>query len=70
MLGNPQITIHTRDGEGDNIEVDTREENEHNIIENEGINRLIHDTFVAKDENALVDDIFGNIHDAPLIGNA
>jgi hypothetical protein len=29
------------------------EENDIDIIENEGINRLIHDTFVSMDENAL-----------------
>ena len=70
MLGNPHDTIHTRDGEGEGIEVDTREENDHNIIENEGINRLINDTFSATDENAVVDEIYENIHDVPLIDKA
>jgi hypothetical protein len=70
MLGIPNATIHSRDGEGDGIEVDTMEENDTDIIENEGINRLIHDTFVSMDENAPVDEIYEYIHDVPLIDKA
>jgi hypothetical protein len=51
MLGIPNAAICSRDGEGDGIEVDPMEENDTDIIENEGINRLIHDTFVSMDEN-------------------
>ena len=51
MLGNIHSTICTRDGEDDGIDVDTKEGGDHNIIENEGINRLIYDTFVSMDEN-------------------
>lgn len=70
MPGNLHATIHTRDGEGNDIEVDTREENDYNIIENEGINRFIHNTFVATYENAHAYDIYENIHDVLFIDNA
>ena len=70
MLGNPVAIIDTRDGEGGDIEVDTIEENYHNLIENEGINRLINDTFVATDGNAAIDEIYENIHDVPPIDKA
>ena len=63
MLGIP----HRRDGEGYRIEVNTMEENGPNIIENEKNNRLIHDTFVAMDENAPTCEIYEDIHDVPLI---
>ena len=43
------------------------EESGHNIIENEGTNRLIHDTFVSMDENTIMEDMYENIHDVPLI---
>jgi hypothetical protein len=39
------------------------EENDIDIIENEGINMLIHDTFISMDENTPMD----NIHDVHLI---
>ena len=60
-------TIRSRDGEGDGIKANTMEENGINIIENEWINRLIHDTFVAMDENTPLDEIYEDIHDAPLL---
>ena len=66
-LGNPRATIHTRDGEGDDIEVDTREDNDHNIIENEAIISLIHDTCVSIKKNAPANEIYENIHDVTLI---
>jgi hypothetical protein len=70
MLGIHNVAICSRDGEGDRIEVDPMEENDTDIIENEGINRLIHDTFVAMDENAPMDEIYEDIHDVPLIDKA
>ena len=70
MLGILNDTIHHRDGEGDGIEVGNMEENEPNIIENEGIIRLIHDTFIAMDENGLVDEIYEDIHDVLPIDKA
>jgi len=51
MRGICNAAIYSKDNEGDGIEVDTIEENDTNIIENERINRLIHDTFVSMDEN-------------------
>jgi len=37
------------------------------IIENEGINRLIHDTLVSMDENTPMDEIYEDIHYVPSI---
>ena len=59
--------IHSRDVEGDRIEDDIMDENDTNIIDNEGINRLIHHTFVYMDENVLLDEIYEDIDDVPLI---
>lgn len=70
MLGNPHATNHSRDGGDDDIEVDTRADDEQSTIENEGINRLIHDTFGATDENTALDEMYENIHDVPLIDKA
>ena len=70
ILGNPHNTIHTRDYEGDDIEVDTREDNDHNIIENEVIISLIHDTCVSIKKNAPANEIYENIHDVTLIDKA
>ena len=42
------------------------EENDNNIIDNEGINRLIHDIFIAINENVTVHEMYENIHDVPL----
>jgi hypothetical protein len=64
------VVMSSRDGEGDRIKVDPMEENDNDIIGNGGINRLIHDTFDAMDENAPVDDIYEGIHDLPLIDKA
>ena len=47
MLGIPLATICSRDGEGNGIEVDTMKENDPNNIENEWINRLIHEHFLS-----------------------
>jgi hypothetical protein len=53
------------DGDGvDGDEANHMEENVANIIKNDGINRLIHDTF------SLMDDNFDDIHDVPLINKA
>ena len=57
MLGNPIGTIHTRDGEGGDIEVDIMEENDQKLIGDEGIKRLINDTFVYMNANAAIDEI-------------
>ena len=40
------------------------------MIENEGINRLIHDTFVSTYENVPMEEAYENIHDVPLIDKA
>jgi hypothetical protein len=48
----------------DGDEVNPMEENDIDIIENDGINRLIHDTFSPMDDN------FDDIHDVPLIDKA
>ena len=52
------------------IEIDTRKENDHNIIDNEGINRLINYTFVAMDDSATANNIYENITDVTLIDKA
>ena len=49
------------------MEVDTMEENGIGIIENERINRLIHNTFISTYENVPVDEKYENIYDVPLI---
>ena len=62
---------NTGDAEGGAIEVDTiMEENDNNIIDNEGINRLIHDTFVVTNENVVEENKYENIQDVPLIDKA
>ena len=66
-LGNRCTTIHTRYVEGDDIVVDTREDNDHNIIENEAIILLIHDTCVSINKNAPANEIYENIHDVTII---
>jgi hypothetical protein len=52
----------------DNLREDQNimEENDNDILVNDGINNLIHDTFAPMDEDALVDDDV-RIHDNPLI---
>jgi hypothetical protein len=49
-------------GEDQNI----MEENDNDILVNDGINSLIHDTFAPMDEDAPMDDDV-RIHDNPLI---
>ena len=66
MLGSTNSIIHSRDGEANIIELDPMEENDIVIIEDEGINRLIHEIFVAIDENKPMDKIYEYIHDVPL----
>ena len=41
-------------------------ENDIYIIKNEGINRLIHEIFVSINENALVDEIYEDVHDVKI----
>lgn len=67
MFGIPHAIIRHRDGKGDKIDDNNTKENDPNIIENEGINTLIYDTFVAMDENAPANEIYEHIHDVPLI---
>jgi hypothetical protein len=47
------------------------EEIDIDIIDGDGLNRLIHGTFVVMDEDAPMDDIYDNIQDdVPLIKKA
>jgi hypothetical protein len=61
-IGEQDYGDHGVDGDH---EVNPMEENDDiNIIENDRINRLIHDTFAPMDDN------FDDVHDVPLIDKA
>ena len=70
MLGIHNVSICSRDCEGDRIEDDLMKQNNTAIIQNEGINRLIYYIYVSMHENAFMDEFYQYIHDVPLIGKA
>jgi len=67
----PNVAICSINGEkSDRVEVFLMHKTNIDIIENEGANRLIQDTFVVVDEDTHVDEIYDDIHDVALIDKA